>query len=253
MESFFFALAMLSFALEATLLLRAWRGGFLSQLPIFYSYILFVLSTSTVNYLIYFLFPKYYASAYWFCFIFWLVAEFAVLAEASDHIFKPYQPIRRLGRIITMSVCVAFFIVYIAPPLLQAQSSKAAMLELVKRSSLTKAVLIVVLLGAASLYRLPLGKNVSGLMLGFATFLAINMANMALDERYGSAGYAGIFAVVGPVSFVLALAIWNIALWRYEPAWPGGRDFSQGVESFSEPVGNRLGKYDHELMRFFRR
>ncbi|HEV2235013.1 MAG TPA: hypothetical protein VGV68_16615 [Terriglobia bacterium] len=225
----------------------------MNKYPIFYSYIFFVMVTDGVSYAIYLLYPHYYASVFWFCFIAWLVAEFAVLAEASDHIFKPYPPIRRLGRLLTVCICVIFFVVYVAPPLLQPQSSRAAMLELVKRSSLTKAVLILVLLGAARLYRLPLGKNVSGLMLGFATYLAFNIANMALDQKYGGAGYAGIFAIVGPVSFVVALAIWNVALWRFDPALSRGREFERGAENISEPLANRLGKYDSELTRLFRR
>lgn len=127
------------------------------------------------------------------------------------------------------------------------------MLELVKRSSLTKAVLIVVLLGAARLYGLSLGRNVSGIMLGLATYVSINIANMALHEKYGGSGYTGIFAVVGPVSFILALAIWSVALWRYEPISPGGRGLARSAESISEPLTNRLGKFDSELTRFFRK
>ena len=127
------------------------------------------------------------------------------------------------------------------------------MLDLVKRSSLTKAFLIIVLLGAARLYRLPLGKNVSGMMLGFATYLAINIANIVLAERYGSAGYAGIFGLVGPVSFILALAIWNVALWQYEPVSPEGRGLERSAGNMAEPVSNRLERYDSELTRFFRK
>jgi hypothetical protein len=253
MESVSFGLAMFSFALEATLLLRARQRRFLSEFPIFYSYVFVILVTSSIDFVIYFLFPKYYASTFWFFFVVWLVAEFAVLGEASDHIFKPYPPVRRLGRLLTVCICLAFFVFYIAPQLFQPQSSRLAMLELVKRSSLTKAVLIVVLLGAARLYRLPLGKNVSGIMLGLASYLSINIANVALHEKYGGAGYARIFAVVGPVSFVLGLAIWNIALWRYEPVLQGGRELDRSAENISEPLTNRLGKYDSELTRLFRR
>jgi len=209
--------------------------------------------TDWVSYLVYFLYPEYYPSVFWFCFTFWLMAEFAVLAESSDHIFKPYPPIRRLGRFLTVCFCLIFFVIYIAPPLLHPQSPGLAMLDLVMRSSLIKAVLIVVLFGAARLYQLPLGKNVSGMMLGFAAYMAMNITNMALDERYASAGYAGIFAVIGPVGFILALAIWNVALWQYEPVSPDGRGLARSAGNIAEPLSNRLERYDSELTRFFRR
>ena len=253
MTFFSFALWFTSLSLEATLLLRARQGRFLTQFPIFYSYIFFVLITDAACYAVNFLIPEYYASAFWFCFTVWLVAEFAVLLEVSDHIFEPYPPIRRLGRLLTACICLVFFVVYVIPPLLQSRSSRAAIFDLVKRTSLTKAVLILVLLAAARLFRLPLGKYVSGILLGFATYLSLNIANVALAEWYVPAVYGRIFAVAGPLSFVLALAIWNIALWRYETVLPGGRELLRGVESFPEPVSSWLGRYNSELIRLFRR
>lgn len=253
MGSVSFALAIFAMALEATLLMRARQGRFLSQFPLFYSYLTYVLGWSLITSLLYFLMPQQYPTVFWFCFMVMLVAEFAVLLEGSDHIFKPYHPIRRLGRLLTLCICLTFLFVFIIPSLMQHQSSSVAMLDLVKLTSLTKAVLIVIMLGAARLYRLPLGKNVSGMMLGFATYLAINIANIALDARYGGVGYAEIFAIVGPVSFVLALAIWNVALWRYDPALSRGRELERSAENLSESLTNRLGKYDSELTRFFRR
>lgn len=253
MESVFFALAMISFALEATLLLRASHAGFLSEFPIFYSYVFVVLVTSSVDYLIYFLFPKYYASAYWFCFVVWLVAEFAVLLQASDHIFKPYHPIRRLGRLLTSCICLTFLFVFIIPSLMQHRSSSMAMLDLVKMTSLTKSVLIVVLLGAARLYRLPLGKNISGMLLGFAIYLSVFIAIYSLAEIHGRERYGEVLQILDPLSFVIGLAIWNVALWRYEPVLQGGRELERCAENISEPLTNRLGKYKSELTRLFRR
>src|SRR5260370_32318431 len=132
MGFFSFALWIFSFALQAALLLRARWGGFLNQFPIFYSYIFFVMMTDWVSYIVYFFYAEYYASVFWFFFSVWLVAEFAVLAEASDHIFKPYPPIRRLGRLLTACICLIFFVVYVIPPLMQPRSSRAAIFDLVK-------------------------------------------------------------------------------------------------------------------------
>ena len=253
MEWYSYALSIFSMALEATLLLRARQGRFLSQFPFFYSYVTYVLGWTLVTFLLYFLMPQQYPSAFWFCYTIMLVAEFAVLLEGSDHIFKPYPAIRRLGLLLTLCIGLIFFVVYIIPPLTQHQTSRAAMLDLVKRTSLTKAVMIVILIAAARLCRLPLGKNISGMLLGFATYLSISIANFALAQRYAQGVYGSIFAVAGPLSFVLALTIWNIALWRPEPVLAAGREFSRSGDNLSEPLGIRLGRYNNELMRLFRR
>jgi len=253
MGFFGFPIAVLALALEAILILRARQGKFLSQFPLFYSYIVFVFLKSLVDFVAFYGLPQYYANVFWFTFTVMLVAEFAVLLEASDHIFGPYPLIRRLGRLLTACISLVFFVVYVLPPLRHPRSPRAAIFDFVKRTSLTKAVLILVLLAAARSFHLSLGKRVSGILLGFATYLSLNIANVALVERYALAGYARIFGVVGPLSFVLALGIWNIALWRYAPASPIYNELLRGFEKSSEPVGSRLGRYNNELTRLLRR
>jgi len=253
MGFFSFTIATLAFALEVTLFWRARNGEFLSKFSLFYSYVAFVFLKSVLDLVAFYKLPQYYPNVFWFTLTLMLVAEFAVLLEASDHIFRSYPLIRRLGRFLTACICLFFLVVYIIPPFMQPRSPRAAIFDFVKRTSLTKAVLILALLAAARLFHLALGRHVPGILLGFATYLSLNIANIALAERYLLAGYGPIFAVVGPVSFVLALGIWNIALRRYEPVSPDAREFLGGFEKNPEPVGSRLGRYNNELMRLLRR
>jgi hypothetical protein len=135
--------------------------------------------------------PQYYATVFWFYFLVSLLAEFAVLVEISDRIFNPYPAVRKLGRFATFCICLTFLALYVLPTLVEPQSSALAILDLVKRTSLTKAVIILALLAAAYHYRLPLGKNISGMMLGFSLYLAVNVVNFALARRMGRAFTAG--------------------------------------------------------------
>lgn len=252
MANFSLGLALFSYALQASLLVRASQGRFLSRFPIFYSYVFFVLATDSASYLVHFLRPECYPSVFWFFFLVWTVAEFAVLLEASDHVFEPYPPIRRLGRLLTAGICTLFFFGFILPSFLGHQSRRVELLDFSRSAFLTKAALIVALLAAARLYQLPLGKNISGMLLGFSVYLAINVANISLAERFTQV-YAEVFEVVGPSSYVLALTIWNVALWRYEPVVPARPAVRDVVKDMSERPGDRLGRYDTELMRLFRR
>ncbi len=253
MEFISVAVAIVSIALEAALLLRAWRGRFLSQFPLFYSYLIYVLVWSILALPLYFLNPQLYSTIYWFSYLVMLLAEFAVLLEVSDHIFKPYPAIRRLGQLLTAFICLALVFAYIIPALMQHRPSGMAFLELEKRTSLTKAVLIITLLGASRLYHLPVGKNISGVLLGFATYLALVTANTALAETFGREVYGDAYGLVEPLGYFLGLGIWNVALWRYEPVLPSRPGSSRDGDNVSELLSDRVGRYNSELSRLFRR
>src|SRR5689334_9930884 len=127
------AVSILAIALEAELLIRAWRERNLTQFPFFYSYVTYVLIWSLITFPIYFLMPEFYPSIYWFFYLMMITAEFAVIAEASDHIFSAYPMIRRLGRLVTGFICLVLFVVYVIPPLTLPQPSGQALIELYKR------------------------------------------------------------------------------------------------------------------------
>jgi hypothetical protein len=192
MEAYSLGRGISSSLLDGAVLFRAMRGRYLSQFPFFYSYLGYVFfGSATAYYLVLQFWPQYYASVFWFYFLVSLLAEFAVLVEISDRIFNPYPAVRKLGRFATFCICLTFLSLYVLPTLVEPQSSALAILDLVKRTSLTKAVIILALLAAAYHYRLPLGKNISGMMLGFSLDLAVNVVNFALARRMGRAFTAG--------------------------------------------------------------
>lgn len=230
------------------------RGRFLPQFPLFYSYLGFVFCGSAASYyLLRRFWPEHYASFYWVYFLITLLAEFAVLAEASDHIFEPYPPIRRLGRLLTLCTCTILVSAYIVPSFMEHRPLRATIFDLVKRASLTKAVIILILLAAARYYRLPLGKNISGLMLGFSVYLATNVTNFALMESYGPDLYYRTFVIILPLSYTLSLLVWTIALWRYEPALTEGRGTRGGGEGSSRSMTYQLGRFDTALTKLLRK
>jgi hypothetical protein len=241
------------FVLEIALLARATRGGFLSKFPLFYSYIAYMLISGAIATGLYLWAPASYPSGAWFRLVFGLVVEFAVLAEVSDHIFRPYPAIHLLGRLLIVSLCIAFFSLYIFPSLAEARSSDYTILNLLKTTSLAKAAIIIALLAAARSYRLPLGLNISGMMLGFSIYLAVNVANFALAEHYGPALYGKTFSVVGPLSYTLALLVWTASLWRWEPAFPVVRQIPAGNQRDGEPLSCELGRFNTALTRILRR
>ncbi len=245
-------LAIASFLLEAELVIRAIKGGFLIRFRLFYSYLVFVFIWTAVTWTTSFFRPESYASLYWSYFTIMLLVEFAVLIEISDHVFKPYPAVRQLGRFISIFVAAIFFSLYILSSPGRPKTSSEAILDLAKRASLAKAVIITALLLAAHYYRLPLGKNISGMMLGFALYLSICVANFAAAGQFGEDIYAKLFRFLLPLSYTLCLSVWTVALWRYEPVLPIRRNL-HGNDTVSEPLDHQLERFNTALMRLLRR
>jgi hypothetical protein len=240
------------FVFGFTILVRMIQQGCVSRFPFFHSYLVYFLATGVVDVCVFAWAPQQYPTFFWIKFFTLVIAEFALLLEIGDHIFRPYAAIRKLGRLITAGITFLFSIVYILPPLIEARPTSIAILDLVKRSALTKGVIIVALLGMARFYRVRLGRNVAGLVLGFAAYMAINTANFALAESYGRELYGPIFSTVGPLSQTLCVLIWTMALWRFEPVFQPAREIATD-RVVSEPLPDRLGKFNTALTRLFRK
>jgi hypothetical protein len=250
MQAFSVLLALAAPALEGTLLLRGKRQGLFDRFPLFFSYIAFAFAWSAGAQLLFRVWLDYYVSVFWYLYLLKLVVEFAVLIEISDQLFRPFPAIALLGRLVNLSLTVVLFAFYILPALVEPKGGALTVLDLVKRTSLAKALIIVALLAAARLYGLPFGRTVAGLMLGLVFHLAINVANFALAETYGRDLYGGVFAVVGPLSYVITMAIWTQAMWRYEPARlvAAARPAPEAGD-----LDAQLGKFDSALARLLRR
>ncbi len=241
------------YAMGLAIVVRAVQGGILFRLWLFYSYLIYCLSTGVVTIGVYYLAPGSYASVYWFVFLTTVIAEFAVLAQVADCIFAPYPAIHQVGRFLTVSVCVMFIALYVGPSLLEPRPSDVAILNLVLRSSVAKAAMVIVLLGVARYFRIPLGKNIAGIMMGFSVYLALNTANFALAETYGRSQYSQTFATVWALTQTLTFSVWAVALWQPQPDLLSNREVPRDHEGVPEPLSRQLGRFNTTLTRLFRR
>ena len=249
MQNLGFTLGLSTLVPEAVLLWRARQGQLLTRFPFFYSYLAYVLCGSAMIFFVYEVLPSSYPSAYRFYFVVSIVVEFAVLIEISDHIFQPFPAIRNLGRGLTILISVTFALVYILPAILQPRGSSPALLDFALRASVTKAVILAVLLFTTSHFGLKLGRNVAGLMLGFSIFLGMDVANLALAQSFGRALYARIFWVMSPIAYTVCLLVWTVALWEYAPLpRTGSMPLADGGDS--ESLALELARFNTMLSRF---
>ena len=135
--------------LQGLLFLKVTTNGLNKVLPFFYSYLIYLVFGDIVLYAIYGLFPLTYPPVYWFGFLITILVEFAVLVEISDQIFRPFPAIRNLGRALTIltSACLGLF--YMLPTALRSGSRSKALIDFTLSSSVTKAIVLLILIYVA--------------------------------------------------------------------------------------------------------
>jgi hypothetical protein len=252
MPSLSLAIWITGIVLEAVLLLRGRQERTLSRFPLFFSYIGYALAGSLVAFPVYWLLPNFYPTYYWFYFLVSLLAEFAVVAEISDQIFAPLPAIRWLGRFIVFGISALSLVLYILPSLLRPKPSDAAFLDLTLRLSLAKASIIVVVMAAVRYYRLPLKRNVAGLMLGFGLYLGICIAVYSAAASFGKF-YARVLWFASPLGFMICLLVWTIALWWREPIPARIPQFGDRAVPGSKPLSYQLDRFNSLLTRFLQK
>ena len=251
MQLFGIIVGLSTLVIEAVLLWRAAQSRLLARFPLFYSYLVYVFVVTVVGLSVYWVRPSAHASVYWFCFVLSIIVEFAVLVEVSDHIFQPYPAIRDLGRSLTLLISLAFGAAYILPTLFRAHGMRMALLDFALRTSLTKAVILLVIFGAAHHFDLRMGRNVAGLLLGFAIYLGVNVANFACVERFGNV-YAGVLWFMSPAAYTLCLLVWTGALWEFAPM-PRKASLAPATGEDSEELAVELARFNNTLSRFLNR
>jgi len=248
MQNLGLAISLCGFLLEGVLILRGARNGVFKALPLFYSYIIYCFCGFLGMYLIYWLDPHVYSSAYWMYYLISMLVEFTVLVEISDQIFQPFPAIRNLGRALTIAITAVFGLLYILPTILRSAGNSPALLGFTLRASVTKAFILLVLFYLARHYGSPLGRNVGGLMLGFSIYMALNIAMMASAKAFGSALIAQTLWVMAPLASALCLLVWTISLWELAPM-PSLSIVSTATESDSEIVALQLTRFNSELSK----
>ncbi len=178
-----------------------------------------------------------------------ILVEFAVLVEISDQIFRPFPAVRNLGRALTIAISIALGLAYILPAILGSTHRRPALLDFALRASVTKAIILVVLFYMARHYGSALGRNVAGLMIGFAVYLAMDIATNAVGRAFDPGLSAKVLWVMPPLASMLCVLVWTISLWELAPI-PSVYATSTSTGRDAEAVALELTRFNSELSKF---
>lgn len=222
--------------LQALVLFRGFRGRTLSKYHFFHIYVASGCLGNIFLYAYYVWCRDYgaYQKAYWIVQFATLMIGCGIVLEIFRHILSPYPGADKFASIIVLATfgaifCFALTYQFLAPDW---STTKGSVVELERDVRTVQAIFLVVILAVVSYYRLPVGKNLHGMISGYGLYIVTSLFTLAI-RAYAGPRFNTAWSVIQPFSFDFSLVIWLLALWSYapgpapDPSVPLGRDYDQ--------------------------
>lgn len=236
-------------ALEALILLRGAFNGLLKRYPLFYCYLVCVLGKEVVGLLTYRLSYDTYSLFYWPTDLITILASCLVIFEIFRSATRYKPGIRRLAQTALLAVFV-LTITYAATDFAHDHfmTLSRAIANLGRDFRYVEAGILLAMLWLLARYRLPLGRNSLGIMIGYSFYLALNVVNQAFLFQSGN---DPVLLRLDPITYVITLGIWCIALWSPypEPVQPSETRIETDYEALAARTRQALGRLFTRLFR----
>jgi hypothetical protein len=198
---------------------RLWR-----ELPLFFSYTVFLLLCSLVFPYLKAVGPWTYFYGYWGTEVLAWAWCLAAIQEVMTHLCAPYAAVQRLIVLLfrwagALLIAIAFFTAYAAPGA-EAARVMAGILVLERSVRIIQVGLLSLLFVFAGFLRLRWPHYVFGVALGFGIFCSVELAAITL-RAHGGMAVNQLFVFLKPLAFVVAQAVWLffIAVPERSPAY----------------------------------
>ncbi|MGA9885684.1 MAG: hypothetical protein WBQ34_18355 [Candidatus Acidiferrales bacterium] len=226
----------ISEGLELCILWRAIRSSSIGEYPYFYTYIAST-ATSFVLLIVYLFDPLSYDRWYWTVQFATLIIGCGLILEIFHHVLSPYPGAERIAKIAAFTAFSLLFFLAVVYALFHLEPSTAAGgIELERNVRALQAVFLFAVLAIIFGYRIPVGRNVLGMIIGYGSYIAISLISRAV-EAYAAEWFRIAWLYVQAFSFDASLAIWLVALWSYHPNPAPGP--SVQIESDYEALASR--------------
>lgn len=202
--------------LEGTILFRAVYRKLASKYPLFYTYVAVVLAVDLTRFIIYTRHPSSWNGFYWSTQFVSVLVGYAVILEILRQALDPYRGAERFGRYLVLGVFAAVFAFVAFRSATRTNWSPAATTVELERDLRAMQVLVLMcILAVVFYYRIVVGRNVKGMIVGYGLFIGANVMNFAVRAHAGDRLNAG-WTVFQRYSYAISLMIWAVALWTYE-------------------------------------
>jgi len=222
-------------SLEAVILLRSLICRSFAKYPYFYTYMTCILMVDLTRYFVYSHNPPAFRDWYWSTEFVSVSIGYGVILEILRQALARYQGAARFGSRI---VWASFFVVlaYIAYKFATVTNWSAAATgaELERDLRTVQAFALAAILVLISHYRIELGRNLKGIIVGYGAFIALNVIDFAV-QAYADPPVRVVSRHLQTYFFFVPLIVWTATLWSYHPAptaAPAG-ELGPDSESFS--------------------
>lgn len=202
---------------------RAIGVNLFSKYPFFYSYLTYVLLQDLSRFYIYSSRSELYPKFYWSTQFLGLIIGCGVLWEIYKLALSPFPGARRVAR----NLLTLILVMILAKVMANASNGSrwwpiGNTLEMERDLRLIQAILLVALLSVFTYYRVSLGRNLGGLILGYGALLGTAVVDLAFNSWLGGPYDQWWFHLwwghyIRPIAYLPVLVIWSTALWSYEP------------------------------------
>jgi hypothetical protein len=204
--------------LDSLILCRAFRANLAAKYPLFYTYIACVLVFDVSRIVVYQLVsPLPFKDFFWATQFLSLVVGYGVILEIMRKALGPYAGAERFARICVLAVFATVFSFVTFRSLTTPDWSPATCYGELERD--LRAVQVLVLAGVltvVSYYRVTLGKNLKGIILGYGLYIAVSVISPALRSYIGPP-FEGVWRYTQPYLYFVSQSVWAVALWNYSP------------------------------------
>ena len=204
-----------SIALEMVLLVRGFYSRLAYRLPVFYSYIAFVILQEIARFLAFRWSNGVYKNVYW-------LTEFLGLAIGSLIVFEIYKVslaaypgTARMAR----NVLAFVFVIALTKGIAVATASPtgspvgSTALEIERALRAVQAAAILALVVLFLLYSIPFGRNLRGILIGYGSFVGVRVICLAFVSQLTHNFWFYAYSA----SYLAALSLLLVHLWSYEP------------------------------------
>ena len=237
--------------LLAFLIVRGARKKLFFAYPVFYIYLLHVLLLDLFRFSVATFWPESFGDVYWHSQFVSLVIGYCVIWELYSKMLKSYEGVLQISRVIVSTTLIVLVSRFLSNALAGPIWGEAAtVIDLERNMRAFQAVLLIALMGLASYYALPLGRNLGAIIYGYAFFVGTSIIHLTFRSYLGE-DFHSIWMYLPPISYLLSLVIWCVGLRVYDPI-PEPESVS-GIEQDYEAVVARSLRWTASAMRLIGR
>jgi hypothetical protein len=161
--------------------------------------------------------PRSYAEWYWPIQFATLTFGCGIVVEILNHVLRTYSGAQKFARTIAILAFTAVALLAAGFSLASSGwSATGVMVDLERNLRTTQALLLFGVLLLVAYYRIPMGRNMRGMILGYGIYVGTSLFALAV-AAYAGTWLEEVWVLAQPLSFAIALLIWLVMLWSYEP------------------------------------